>query len=65
MSEYLVYLTTADGRVLGPAIVLECADDEEAIEKMGQSTNCKALELWQGNRLLLRLPHWPLPMPEA
>jgi hypothetical protein len=66
MPEYRVYLTAADGRILGPAIVFECADDREALAKTAQATNSKALELWQDNRLVLRLPadagkfqHWP------
>ena len=67
MPEYRIYLTAADGRILGPAIVLECADDPEALSKTSQATSSHAtLELWQGNRLVLRLPtgapkfqHWP------
>jgi coenzyme F420-reducing hydrogenase alpha subunit len=50
---YRIYLTTTHGRILGPAIVIECADDQEAIEKAVQATNEKALELWQGNRFIL------------
>jgi hypothetical protein len=57
MPEYRIYLTAADGRILGPAIVLECADDQEALEKTERTTKGNtALELWQGNRLVLRLP---------
>jgi hypothetical protein len=57
MPEYRVYLTATDGRILGPAIVFECADDREALSKTSQATSSHAaLELWQGNRLVMRLP---------
>jgi hypothetical protein len=56
MPEYRVYLTAMDGRILGPAIIFECANDREAVARTAQSTNSKALELWQDSRLVLRLP---------
>jgi hypothetical protein len=67
MPEYRIYLTASDGRILGPAIVFQCVDDREALGKTWQATSSHtALELWQENRLVLRLPddavrfqHWP------
>jgi hypothetical protein len=56
MPEYRLYLKGADGRILGPAIVIECDDDREAHDKASKTANGKALELWQGSRLILQLP---------
>jgi hypothetical protein len=33
MAAYRVYVLTADGHIAGPATVLECADEHEAVAR--------------------------------
>jgi hypothetical protein len=42
--------------ILYPPDVVECADDQEAIGKAAQAANGKAVELWNGPRLIVRFP---------
>lgn len=56
MPHYRIYTTTPDGHLLGPAAVIECRDDEEAIGRAARSANGKAAELWEGARLIVRFP---------
>jgi hypothetical protein len=56
MPEYRLYLKAADGRILGPAIIIECDNDQEAFDRASRTANGKALELWQGSRPILQLP---------
>jgi hypothetical protein len=55
MPEYRLYLKAADGRILGPAIIIECDNDQEAFDRASRTANGKALELWQGSRPILQL----------
>jgi hypothetical protein len=55
MPHYRIYVTTTDGHVAAPATVVECADDQEAIEA-AQLTNGKSVELWEGARFIVRFP---------
>jgi hypothetical protein len=36
---YRVYKTTPDGHILGPALIIECADDQVAIGKAARAAN--------------------------
>jgi len=36
MTHYRIYVTTTHGHVTGPATVIECVDDQEAIGKAAQ-----------------------------
>jgi hypothetical protein len=56
MPAYRVYVLTTDGHIAGPAQVIECADDQEAIGKAVPLTNGKSVELWQGARFIVRFP---------
>ena len=56
MPHYRIYSTGADDHISAPPIVVECADDQEAIQKAQQAVNGKAVELWQGERLIVRFP---------
>ena len=56
MPHYRVYATTPDGHVTAPPIVIECADDQEAVGKAARFTNGTAIELWEGARLVVRFP---------
>jgi hypothetical protein len=36
--------------------VVECGDDQEAIQKAQQAVNGEAVELWEGERFIIRFP---------
>ena len=54
MPHYRIFSTSRDGHILGPATIVECADDEEAIAQATQLTNGKSVELWEGARFIVR-----------
>jgi hypothetical protein len=56
MQRYRVYKTTNDGHILGPALVIECQDDQAAIGKAARAANGCAAELWEGVRMIVRFP---------
>jgi hypothetical protein len=56
MPAYRVYLVGKDGHISGPAHIIECADDQEAIGQAVHYTNGKCAELWNGARLIVRFP---------
>ena len=47
MPAYRIY-TIRDGHISGPPEVIECADDEEAVEKARQQHNDRDIEVWRG-----------------
>ncbi len=58
MPEYRVYPLNA-GRLAGPAQVVVCEKDREAIEKAKQLMNGHA-EVWDGARFVATIrPRWP------
>jgi hypothetical protein len=64
MPAYRIYVLTTDGHIAGPPQVLECENEQEAIGKAPQLANGKAVELWDGARLIARFPgneDWPHP----
>jgi hypothetical protein len=51
------YIYVVDGHISGPPHVIECTDEKEAIGKAAaQAANGKVVELWDGTRLIVRLP---------
>jgi hypothetical protein len=44
------------GHISTPPEIVECADEQEAIGKAAQAANGKAVELWEGARLIVRFP---------
>jgi hypothetical protein len=48
--------TPLERSILGPAIIIECDNDQEAFDRASRTANGKALELWQGSRPILQLP---------
>ena len=44
------------GVISTPPEIVECADEQEAIGKAAQAANGKAVELWEGARLIVRFP---------
>jgi len=60
-TKYRVYMIGRDGRFLGPAKELECADDEEIVAKAMRMGSSLDLEIWDDTRLVARLPGTPAP----
>jgi hypothetical protein len=56
MSPYRIYFVGAEGQYLGPATVVECADEQEAIGKAAHQAKGCAVELWIDARLIARFP---------
>jgi hypothetical protein len=50
-TRYRVYMVGRDGRFLGPAKELECADDEEIVAKAMRMGSGVDLEIWDDTRL--------------
>ena len=61
MPEYRIYRMTKDGHISGPADIVECADEGEAFQKALQYVDGHDIELWDGGRLLCRLPRTKAP----
>jgi hypothetical protein len=56
MPQYRIYSLGPDGKISGPAEVVECADEQDAIDKASQAANGKAAELWEGARFIAYFP---------
>jgi hypothetical protein len=54
--KYRIYATRPEGPISALPFIVECADDQEAIDKAVQAVNGKAVELWEGNRFIVRFP---------
>jgi hypothetical protein len=54
VAEYRAYTVGPDGRYLGFE-PLVCADDAEAIQKAKRLTDGHDVELWNGDRFIVRL----------
>jgi hypothetical protein len=59
MAEYRAYTVGLDGHFVGSQ-ALTCADDAEAIEKTKRLVDGRDIELWSGDRFIIRL----VPKPE-
>jgi hypothetical protein len=59
MAEYRVYTVGIDGHIIGFEALL-CVDDVEAINKAGRLVGSHDIELWSGDRLVIRLNHTTL-----
>ena len=55
MTEYRAYTVGSDGQINGVE-VLVCKDDTEAVEKAERLYERRHIELWSGQRLVVRLP---------
>ena len=47
------HLFTRD--ITGPATILECPDDQAAVDQAQQHLNGRAVEVWNGARMVVRL----------
>lgn len=54
MPEYRIFFLDPDSHVTQPPQIVECADDQEAIEKAKQFIDGRDIELWQKNRCVVR-----------
>jgi hypothetical protein len=54
MAEYRAYTVGLDGHFIGSQALI-CADDAEAIEKAQRFVDGHDIELWSGDRLIIRL----------
>ena len=54
MREYRVFFLLKDGRIAKPSAFLTCAADQEAIEKAQQIADGLDVEIWEGNRIIIR-----------
>jgi hypothetical protein len=55
MSHYRIYTFSSDGSITAPPRVVECDDDQEAVQRAKQVLNGEDIELWQGSRFVIRL----------
>jgi hypothetical protein len=54
MADYRVYVVGIDGRFIN-AVQLDCANDNAAIESAKQFIDDHDVELWSGDRFIIRL----------
>jgi hypothetical protein len=54
MPEYRIYRLASDGHFWGVPVIVECAQDQEAIEKARQMVDGLDLEIWEAARLIAR-----------
>ena len=62
MAEYRAYTIGLDGHFVGSQ-ALTCADDAEAIAKAERFVDGHDIELWSGDRLVVRLVRKPKQTP--
>ena len=55
MPTYRVYSVTSDGHIVGPAAVVICKNDREAILRAQQLKNGHDLELWDQDRFIAKI----------
>jgi len=58
MPEYRVYVIGSDGHFFN-SVPLECADDDEAMERAEQLVDGHDVELWQRDRKIAKFQHTP------
>ena len=58
MIEYRAFAVGGDGHFIGFELLV-CADDSEAIESAKRLVDGHDIELWSGDRLVIRLNHKP------
>jgi hypothetical protein len=60
VTEYRVYFIGSDGHFVR-FVGLSCSDDAKAIEQARRLTDSQDVELWSGDRFIVRLEHKPNP----
>jgi hypothetical protein len=69
MPTYRICTVGSDGSLVAGEDI-ECADDQEAIEKASQAAKDNGIELWQRDRFVIQLlaapsPNWNFPSVES
>ena len=59
MPPYRTYLIDRTNNISGPANIVECAGDFDAIKKAKQLVDGHDVELWESDRLVMRFFHDP------
>jgi hypothetical protein len=59
MPTYRIFTVGTDQHFLGVPEIVECLDDNEAINKATQLANGLDLEIWDPGRMIARLPRSP------
>jgi hypothetical protein len=54
--EYRVFFLEAETYITQPPHIVECADDQEAIQKARQFMDGRDIELWEKARFIARFP---------
>jgi hypothetical protein len=57
LPSYRIYFLNSEGHVDGPPIVIAGANDEEARQTAKQYIDGKDIELWDGERMVAKIPH--------
>ena len=55
MYDYRIYLLNEQGRVDDVPHVIRCATDEDATKQARQLRRRQTIELWQGDRLVIKI----------
>ena len=55
MPVYRLYTIRKDGRTAGPPVVIECPDDQAAVQEANKVLDGHAIEVWENARLVSRL----------
>lgn len=55
MTAYRLYTLGSDGHIEGPPTIVECDDNQAAVERAKELLNGKAIEVWERKRLIVRL----------
>ena len=56
MREYRVFFIERNNRISSVPEIIECADDQDAIQKAMPLVDGHDVEIWHGDRLVSRLP---------
>jgi hypothetical protein len=54
MPEYRIFVVESDSYITQPPQIVECADDQEAIQYAKQFIDGRDVELWQKSRCVVR-----------
>jgi hypothetical protein len=60
VAPYRIHLLGKDGSIAGEHVV-ECWDDDQAIDLAGKSDHPHEMLVWQDDRLVARFPPWKPP----
>jgi hypothetical protein len=56
MPHYRIYEVGQDNRIVGPPRVITCDNDQEALQRTKSFLDGQDIELWDGARLIAKLP---------